>query len=102
VTYGNVDWKVKSVAEGEYQRNSRMQSASEERSRGPIMSGPKERMTLWFANGVLLAWLVDPGVRAVTIYRRREEPVRVSGDWREGDGPVPGLRFNLAEIWRCY
>jgi Uma2 family endonuclease len=62
----------------------------------------RRKMPLWFTNGVLLGWLVDPDVRAVTIYRPWEEPVTVSGDWLDGDGPVAGLRFNLPEIWRCY
>jgi Uma2 family endonuclease len=51
----------------------------------------RRKMPLWFANGVQLAQLVDPVVRAATIYRPREEPVTVSQDWLEGDGPVSAL-----------
>lgn len=62
----------------------------------------RRKMPLWIANGVSLAWLVDPDTRCVTLYRPLAEPVTINGDWLDGDGPVRGFRSDLREIWNCY
>jgi Uma2 family endonuclease len=54
---------------------------------------------LWIENGVSLGWLIDPGGRSATVYRRQAVPVTVTADWLAGEGPVDGFRFDLREIW---
>jgi len=60
----------------------------------------QEKMQTWLANGVELAWLVDPSRKAVEIYRPgREVEVVEGGSAVEGEGPVAGFVLELGRIW---
>ena len=60
----------------------------------------QEKMQTWLANGVELAWLVDPSRMAVEIYRRgREVELVEGGSAVEGEGPVAGFVLELGRIW---
>lgn len=60
----------------------------------------RRKMQLWIDNGVLLAWLIDPDRRAVTVYRPIGEPELLENpDQVVGEGPVAGCVLDLREIW---
>jgi Uma2 family endonuclease len=60
----------------------------------------QERMQMWLANGVELAWLVDPSRRTVEIYRPGQ-PVEEQESHTAvyGEGPVGGFVLELGRIW---
>lgn len=59
-----------------------------------------EKMLDWLANGVELAWMIDPNRRTVTIYRPDREPELLTApDQVAGEGPVAGFVLNLAPVW---
>jgi Uma2 family endonuclease len=62
----------------------------------------EEKMESWIANGVQLAWLVDPQKRQVSIYQPGMSPRIDSGRRIAGSGPVEGFVLDLEEVWRCY
>ena len=54
----------------------------------------------WIANGVELAWLIDPQRKAVEIYRPGEEPeIHEQPTSVQGDGPVSGFELVMARVW---
>jgi Uma2 family endonuclease len=56
-------------------------------------------MHRYIAAGVLLAWLIDPFERTVTIYRPSREPeILASPASVAGEGPVEGFVLELARI----
>ena len=56
----------------------------------------QSRMEMWMANGVQLAWLVDPRQGQVTIYRPGESPeVLHAPSSVHGTGPVAGFELIL-------
>jgi Uma2 family endonuclease len=58
------------------------------------------KMRAWIANGVELAWLVDPDREVVEIYRLGREPEILEGEsCVEGDGPVGGFVLVFGRIW---
>ena len=59
-----------------------------------------EKMAEYVENGARLGWLIDPGERAVHVYRPGAEP-QTLGNPRtlSGDPELPGLSLDLAEIW---
>jgi Uma2 family endonuclease len=60
----------------------------------------KAKMQEWIANGVQLAWLLDPDHRTVYIYRPGSEPEQLVNPERLiGEGPVAGFVLELADIW---
>ena len=60
----------------------------------------QEKMRLWIANGVELAWLIDPQRKVVEVYRPGEEPeVHEQPTSVEGSGPVAGFSLVLERIW---
>ena len=60
----------------------------------------QEKMRLWIANGVELAWLIDPQRRVVEVYRPGEEPeVHEQPTSVQGSGPVAGFDLVLERIW---
>jgi Uma2 family endonuclease len=64
------------------------------------LSKVKTKMQEWIANGVQLAWLLDPDHRNVYIYRSIGEPEQVVNPERLiGEGPVAGFVLELADIW---
>ena len=57
------------------------------------------KMQRYIAAGVLLAWLIDPFERTVTIYRPGREPeVLVNPESVAGEGPVAGFVLDLKDI----
>jgi Uma2 family endonuclease len=71
----------------------------EVRSPDDRIRGLREKMAEYIANGVELAWLIDPLERSVTIYRAGRAPeVLEDPATVEGEGPVAGFVLNLADI----
>jgi Uma2 family endonuclease len=59
----------------------------------------REKMDEYIANGVPLAWLIDPMDRTVTIYRAGRPPEILSNPSSvAGEGPVDGFVLNLEGI----
>ena len=59
-----------------------------------------EKMTEYLANGAQLGWLIDPGTRAVSVYRREGEVETLTGVASiAGEGPVAGFVLELASVW---
>jgi Uma2 family endonuclease len=60
----------------------------------------QEKMGTWIANGVELAWLIDPQRKVVEIYRPGEEPeIHEQPTSVRGSGPVDGFELVMARIW---
>ena len=60
----------------------------------------KTKMQEWIANGVQLAWLLNPDHRTAYIYRQAAELEQIVTPERlVGDGPVAGFVLELAGIW---
>jgi Uma2 family endonuclease len=59
-----------------------------------------QRMELWIANGVELAWLIDGDAQTVYVYRKGQ-PVKARRNIPQlaGDSPVAGFVLNLGPIW---
>ena len=59
----------------------------------------RDKMQRYIAAGVLLAWLIDPFERTVTIYRSNREPEVLSNPVSvAGEGPVEGFVLDLDGI----
>jgi Uma2 family endonuclease len=60
----------------------------------------REKMEEYMANGVQLAWLIDPHERTVSIYRAGQAP-EVLNDPASvpGEGPVAGFVLNLDRVF---
>jgi Uma2 family endonuclease len=59
-----------------------------------------EKIQKWLANGVQLAWLIDPESEFVTIYRPMQEPeVLIHPTSVRGDGPIRGFELATDRIW---
>jgi len=73
----------------------------EVRSPSDRLKSAKEKMELWIANGVELAWLIDADRETVYVYRKRK-PVRTVRGVSEltGEGPVAGFVLRMGPIWR--
>jgi hypothetical protein len=55
---------------------------------------------MWMENGALLAWLIDPQEKAVTIYRPDEAPERLATISQvSGEGPVAGFVLPLDRVF---
>jgi Uma2 family endonuclease len=64
------------------------------------LSELREKMQAWIANGVELAWLVDPMRKVVEVYRPdRETETLEDKSTVEGAGPVLGLVVGFGRIW---
>jgi Uma2 family endonuclease len=72
------------------------------RSESDRLPPAEEKMESWIANGVQLAWLIDPSARQVRIYQPGREPRTESGLRIAGSGPVEGFVLDLEEVWRCF
>jgi Uma2 family endonuclease len=58
------------------------------------------KMDQWIANGVQVAWLVDPKERSVTIYRPGDDPEHLAHPTSvQGTGPIAGFELVMARIW---
>ena len=70
------------------------------RSPSDSLAELQAKMRLWVANGVEVAWLVDPSRKAVEVYRPgREAEVVAGGSAVEGAGPVAGFVLELGRVW---
>jgi len=59
----------------------------------------QEKMDEYMANGVQLAWLLDPFDNCATIYRPGQAPERIEKpSILSGDPVLPGFRFDFREI----
>jgi Uma2 family endonuclease len=60
----------------------------------------RKRMKMWLANGVELAWLVDPSRKTVEIYRPGKAMEEQEGHTAVyGEGPVGGFVLELGKVW---
>jgi Uma2 family endonuclease len=60
----------------------------------------RAKMQEWIANGVSLAWLIDPEERTVEIYRAGAAPeVLTEPAEVVGEGPVAGFVLKMARVW---
>ena len=70
------------------------------RSESDRLPDLRAKLELWIANGVELAWLIDPQRKAVEVYRPGEEPeVHEQPTLVQGSGPVAGFELVLERIW---
>ncbi|MDQ2925756.1 MAG: Uma2 family endonuclease [Acidobacteriota bacterium] len=72
----------------------------EVRSKSDRLKPAQAKMLAWIANGVELAWLVDPHRKVVEIYRPGQAVEVQEGHTAVyGEGPVSGFVLELARIW---
>ncbi len=58
------------------------------------------KMREYMANGVQLAWQIDPQNRTVTVYRAGSEPTTLSNPTEViGEGPVAGFVLSMAKVF---
>ena len=58
------------------------------------------KMAQWIANGVEVAWLIDPIEKAVTIYRPGDQPEHHAHPSSvQGTGPIAGFELVMARVW---
>jgi Uma2 family endonuclease len=70
------------------------------RSESDGLAELQDKMKMWIANGVELAWLIDPRRRVVEVYRAGEEPeVHEDPTSVQGDGPVRGFELVMGRVW---
>jgi Uma2 family endonuclease len=69
------------------------------RSKSDNLKRLKEKMEEYVANGVQLAWLLDPIANSATIYRPRQSPKQMATPKViEGDPVLPGFKFDFSEL----
>jgi Uma2 family endonuclease len=72
----------------------------EVRSRHDRLRTLREKMDEYIANGVQLAWLIDPFERTVEIYRAGRAPELLANPATvAGEGPVEGFILDLARVF---
>jgi Uma2 family endonuclease len=60
----------------------------------------RAKMEQWIANGVQVAWLIEPENRRVTIYRMGDKPkVLEAPDRLAGSGVIGGFEVDMARVW---
>jgi Uma2 family endonuclease len=60
----------------------------------------REKMEEYLANGVPLAWLIDPQERTASIYRAGQAPDVLSNPATvAGEGPVAGFVLHLDRVF---
>jgi Uma2 family endonuclease len=70
------------------------------RSESDALAALQEKMTTWIANGVELAWLIDPKRRVVEVYRPGESAeIHQNPTSVQGSGPVRGFELVMARVW---
>jgi Uma2 family endonuclease len=93
-------WERYNAAPGQGYKQVVPEFVIELRSESDKLVDLREKMNQWIANGVELAWLLDPSRKAVEIYRPgREVEVLEGGSVVEGEGPVPGFVLELGKVW---
>jgi len=59
------------------------------------------KVEMYIEAGVRLVWLVDPDPRTVAVFGGGQDGrVLQGGDWLDGGDVLPGLRIDLAELFR--
>ena len=72
----------------------------EVRSPGDRRAVIEAKMQQWLANGVVLAWLVDPIAEQVVIYRPGEATETLEKpEWVRGHAPVEGFELKATRLW---
>lgn len=72
----------------------------EVRSESDRLCELREKMRTWIANGVELAWLVDPARKVVEVYRTGRKVEEQEGQSAVyGEGPVDGFVLELGKVW---
>ena len=70
------------------------------RSPSDSLAELQAKMEMWIRNGALLAWLIDPQEKAVTIYRPGQKPERLDTISQvSGEGPVAGFVLPLDRVF---
>ncbi len=70
------------------------------RSQSDRLADLQLKMDLWIANGVQLAWLIDPVEQAVSIYRPDQPPELLrSPTTVYGEGILTGFAMHMARVW---
>lgn len=60
----------------------------------------REKMQEWMANGLQLAWLINPENQSVTVYKPDGTmQVNTGIDSITGEGPVAGFSLDLTSVW---
>lgn len=74
--------------------------AAEIRSPSDAIEDLRAKMAAYIANGVRLAWLIDPEAKAVEVHRPGREPERLAAPKSlSGEDVLPGFTLDLAEIF---
>jgi len=72
----------------------------EVRSKSDALADARDKMKMWIANGVELAWLIDPKRRVVEVYRSGGEPeIHEDPTSVRGSGPVRGFELVMSRVW---
>lgn len=72
----------------------------EVRSKSDSLTILRGKMQSWLENGALLAWLIDPFSRTVTVYRPGRDPEELSQPAEvHGEGPVDGFVLITEKLW---
>jgi Uma2 family endonuclease len=99
-----VSWgRWNSLAREEQKRFGRIcpEFVIELRSESDRLSELEAKMETWIANGVEVAWLIDPERRVVAIYRPGDSPeVLHEPSSVQGSGPVAGFELVMARVWQ--
>ena len=70
------------------------------RSESDGLAELQDKMRMWIANGVELAWLIDPKRKVVEIYRPGESAeVHQNPTSVQGTGPVRGFELIISRVW---
>ena len=72
----------------------------EVRSSSDRLTSLQEKMQIWIANGVELAWLIDPERKVIEVYRSGEAPETHDNPTSvQGTGPVRGFELVMERVW---
>jgi len=70
------------------------------RSKSDRLTELQKKMRIWIANGVEVAWLIDPKRKVVEIYRAGEPAeIHQNPTSVQGTGPVRGFELVMDRIW---
>ena len=97
---GWISWERYNASSTKGFRSAVPEFVIELRSPSDRLPDLREKMQQWLANGVELAWLIDPERKVVEIYRPgREVEVQEGHSAVYGEGSVGGFVLELARIW---
>lgn len=62
----------------------------------------RQKLSEFFDSGTIIAWLVDPRSRTVTVYHAGDAATRVLNeqDHLDGEAVLPGLSISVAELFK--